>query len=51
VNAAIADRFSFEINLPADKPFGFHGAFNICCFETDPKWMRFEFLDLQVFIG
>jgi hypothetical protein len=43
-DAVVADRFSFEIFLPENKPFGFHGCFNLACFETDPKWMRFEFL-------
>jgi len=43
-DAAIADRFSFEIFLPEGRPFGFHGSFNLCNFEPDPKWMRFEFL-------
>jgi len=50
-DAAIADRFSFEIFLPESKPFGFHGCFNLACFETDPKWMRFEFLGPGAFAG
>jgi len=41
---ATADRFSFEANRPDAVPFGFHGAFNVCCFEPDPWWMRFGFL-------
>ena len=44
-DVATADRFSFEIFLPETDPFGFHGFFNLCFFEADPKWMRFEFLD------
>lgn len=43
-DAATADRFSFELQLPGSRPFGFHGSFNVCQFEPDPKWMRFEFL-------
>lgn len=43
-DAALADRFSYEIILPEQQPFGFHGLFNMCCFEPDPRWMRFEFL-------
>jgi tetratricopeptide (TPR) repeat protein len=43
--AAIADRFAFEANMPDDIPFGFHGVFNICCFQPDASWMRFEFLE------
>lgn len=50
-DAAAADRFSFEIILPTAIPFGFHGFFNICRFEADPKWMRFWFLDPQTFAG
>ncbi len=41
---AVADRFSFEIVLPDRDPFGFHGFFNLCFFEDDPRWMRFGFL-------
>jgi tetratricopeptide (TPR) repeat protein len=48
-DAAIADRFSFEILEPSGRPFGFHGCFNLCCFEPDPKWMRFEFLGPDAF--
>jgi len=48
-DARIADRFSFESLLPESTPFGFHGAFNVCCFEPDPKWIRFDFLDPQIF--
>jgi tetratricopeptide (TPR) repeat protein len=48
-DAALADRFSFEIILPDKRPFGFHGAFNVCCFESDPRWMRFEFLGPNAF--
>jgi hypothetical protein len=44
-DAAIADRFSFEANRPDNTPFGFHGSFNICCFEADPQWMRFGFIE------
>ncbi len=42
--AEVADRFSFELDIPESPPFGFHGSFNLCRFEPDPKWMRFEFL-------
>ena len=49
-DAAIADRFSFEIVLPDNRPFGFHGSFNLACFEPDPKWMRFEFLGPNAFV-
>jgi len=45
-DAAIANRFSFESNRPEITPFGFHGAYNICCYEPDPRWIRFEFVDL-----
>jgi tetratricopeptide (TPR) repeat protein len=48
-DAEIADRFSFEIFLPESAPFGFHGSFNLSCFESDPKWMRFEFLGRDAF--
>jgi hypothetical protein len=50
-DTAIADRFSFEIFLPEGRPFGFHGCFNLCNFESDPKWMRFEFLGPHAFAG
>ena len=50
-DAAIADRFSFEIDLPETRPFGFHGSFNVCQFEPDPKWMRFEFLGPDALAG
>ena len=49
-DAAVADRFSFEIIVPDTKPFGFHGCFNLCCFEQDPKWMRFDFLGPNAFV-
>jgi Protein of unknown function (DUF5672) len=48
-DSAIADRFSFEILLPQVMPFGFHGFFNLCRFEPDPKWMRFEFVGPDAF--
>jgi hypothetical protein len=48
-SGSVADRFSFEILLPESRPFGFHGSFNLCCFEPDPKWMRFDYLDGHLF--
>jgi len=48
-DSALAERFSFEIMRPVQTPFGFHGCFNLCSFEADPKWMRFEFLRPDIF--
>jgi Protein of unknown function (DUF5672) len=47
--AGIADRFAFEMEAPPGVPFGFHGCVNLCCFEPDPKWMRFDFLGPEAF--
>jgi tetratricopeptide (TPR) repeat protein len=43
-DASVANRFSFEANRCDSVPFGFHGSFNMCAFERDPRWARFEFL-------
>jgi hypothetical protein len=44
-DAATANTFSFEANVQATTPFGFHGAFNLSIYEPDPRWIRFEFLN------
>jgi len=49
--AGIADRFSCEALLSDSTPFGFHGCYNVAMFESDPKWMRFDYLPDRLFPG
>jgi len=41
---AIAHRFSFEAVMSGEMPFGFHGLMNVCFFEPDLRFVRFDFL-------
>lgn len=45
----VADQFSFEAIRTECKSFGFHGYPNLCCFEADPAWMRFEFMGPEIY--
>jgi len=45
---AIAHRFSFELVIGGTMPFGFHGLINVCCFEPDPRFVKFDFLHASI---